>query len=204
MPQRTYALARGETKRLKVQWDRQGRARVFLDSNELAPTESSPPRYRLPDGSMLALHLDEGGPDILREGERLPGSRFDPQHQLLVAVSVLLAVAVLHFAVQWIPLEQWLPRDFPLNGYFGWAPAVGLAYLVLGFLLYYRSRAALYTAMTVSFVEASALATLYLMHAHYAHFKLALAMFAPFAMLFVGSDALDQLKPRESVSTETA
>lgn len=198
MPQRTYALSRGETKRLKVQWDRQGRTRVFLDSNEIAPAESSPPRYRLPDGSMLALHIDEGGLDILRDGERLPGSRFDPQHQLFVAVSVLLAVAALHFAVQWIPLERGLPRDFPLNGYFGWALAVGLVYLVLGFLLYHRSRAALYTAMTLSFVEASVLAILYLMYAHDVHFKLALAMFAPFAMLFVGNDALDQLKPPES------
>jgi hypothetical protein len=203
MPQRTYALAHGETKRLKVRWDRYGRTRVFLDSNELAPASSSPPRYRLPDGSMLALHVDEGGLDILRDGERLPGSRFDPHHQLFVAVSVLLAVAVFHFAVQWIPLEQWLPRDFPLNGYFGWASAVGLVYLVLGFLLYHRSRAALYTAMALSFVEAAALATLYLMYAHDAHFKLALLLFAPFALLFVGSDALDQLKPRESVSTET-
>jgi len=202
MPRRSYALARGESKRLKVQWDRYGRTRVFLDSNELAPASSSPPRYRLPDGSVLALHVDEGGLDILRDGERLPGSRFDPQHQLFVAVSVLLAVAVLHFVVQWIPLKQWLPRDFPLNDYWGWAPAVGLAYLVLGFLLYYRSRAALYTAMTLSFVEASALMTLYLMYAHDAHVKLALAMFAPFAMLFVGNDALDQLKPRESVSTQ--
>ena len=40
------------------------------------------------------------------------------------------------------------------------------------------------------------------MYAHDAHFKLALAMFAPFAVLFVGNDALDQLKPRESVPTE--
>jgi hypothetical protein len=199
MPQRTYALAHGETKRLKVRWDRQRRTRVFLDSSEIAPIESSPPRYRLPDGSILALHVDEGGLDILRDGERLPGSRFDPQHQLFVAVSVLLAVAVLHFAVQLTPLEQGLPRDFPLNGYFGWAPAVGLVYLTLGFLLYHRSRAALYSAMTLSFVEAAALATLYLMYAHDVHLKLAFLLFAPFAMLFLGNDALDQLKPpRES------
>lgn len=203
MPQRSYALARGETKRLKVRWDRYGRTRVFLDSNELAPASSSPPRYRLPDGSVLTLHVDEGGLDILRDGERLPGSRFDPHHQLFVSVATLLALAALHFAAPWVPLKQWLPRDFPLNDYWSWAPAVGLAYLVLGFLLYYRSRAALYTAMALSFVEAAALATLYLMYAHDAHFKIALAMFAPFALLFVGDDALDQLKPRESVSAGT-
>jgi hypothetical protein len=198
MPVRSYALTRGEPKRLKVQWNRQGQIRVLLDSNELAPVPGPGPlSYRLPDASVLTLYLDDDGLDILRDGERLPGSRFDPQQQLFVSVIVLVVLAFAHFVVPWIPLRQMLPRDFPAKEITAWAPAAGLLYLAFAFLLYRRSRAALWTAMMVWFAEAVGWSTLYLLYSHGHWIKILLILFSPIGLLFTADDAIVQLKAEE-------
>jgi hypothetical protein len=201
MPERLYALARGESKRLKVKWNRRGQVRVFLDSNELAPTGSHPPSFRLPDASVITAYLDPDGLDILRDSERLPGSRFDPQHQIFISAATLVILAVAHFAIPWIPLRQMLPRDFPSNELSGWAPVAGLLYLAFGFLVYRRSRAALWAAMSVWFVEASGLATLYMLYSHEIRFKLLIVLFGLIGLLFTADDAIVQLRPG-SVDTD--
>jgi hypothetical protein len=198
-----FALARGEPKRLKVEWGYGGPARVFLDSNEIARTGSDPPEYRLPDGSVIALFSNDGKLDILHDGERLPGSRFDPQHQLFVAVATLLLIAAAHFAVWWITRQHPLPRDLRLNQLADWTPAAGLFYLVIGVLLYRRSRVALYIAMAAWFVEATYLVIVSAfydrtMRRHRSFFLL----YLPIGLLLTADDALAQLKPRKRASPE--
>jgi hypothetical protein len=197
MPESHYALARGEPKRLKVDWGSH-HARVFLDSNEIAQTGSDPPEYRLPDGSVIALFFDREGLDILRDGERLPGSQFEPQHRLLGAVATLLIIAAVHFVVWWMLRKQTLPRGFRLNQLADWLPAAGLAYLVLGVLVYYRSRAALWVAMAAWLVEAS---YLILVLSYYSRpgrgYRGLFILYGPLGLLFIADDALVQLKPRK-------
>lgn len=203
MPESHYALTRGEPKRLKVQWGHIGQPRVFLDSNEIAQTGSNPPEFRLPDGSVIALFIDREGLDILRDGERLPGSRFEPQHQLLVAVATLLIIAAGHFVVWWMLRKDTLPRGFHLSQIADWLPAAGLAYLVLGVLVYYRSRAALWVAMAVWLVEASYLILVlsYYSRPGRGHRGLFI-LYGPLGLLFIADDALDQLKPRKRASAD--
>lgn len=209
MPVQSYALARGEPKRLKVEWwggfrhpngYEPGHARVFLDSNEIAQTGSDPLEYRLPDGSVIALFFDPDDPkglDVLRDGERLPGSRFEPRHQLLVAVATLLIIAAAHFVVWWILRKETLPRGFHLRQLADWAPAAGLAYLGLGVLVYYRSRAALWGAMAAWLVEASYLILVLIYYTSPREGREGLILYSPLALLFIADDALNQLKPRK-------
>jgi hypothetical protein len=219
MPVQSYALARGEPKRLKVDWWGgykiegwgvyryvPGQARVFLDSNEIAQTGSDPLEYRLPDGSVIALFFDPNdpnGPDVLRDGERLPGSRFEPQHQLFVGVATLLGIAVAHFAVWWILRKETLPGGFHLIA--DWIPAAGLAYLVLGALVYYRSRAALWVSMAAWALEVSGLILVAMYYSGRAGGGKAArlcALYTPIGLLLIADDALNQLKPRKRASAD--
>ncbi len=213
MSVRSYALARGEPKRLKVEWwggfrypngdYEPGHARVFLDSNEIAQTGSDPLEYRLPDGSVIALFFDNGELDVLRDGERLPGSRFEPRHQLFVGVATLLLIAAGHFAVWWMTRQHTLPRGFHLSQLAGWAPAAGLAYLGLGILVYYRSRAALWGAMAAWVVEVSYLILVLLYYSRGSGYAARLsALYSPIGLLLIADDALNQLKPRKRASAD--
>src|SRR6185436_19043277 len=112
MPVRRFAIDRGEPKRLTVKWSVGGRsAEVLLDGNPLVPIEPGGLRYRLPDGRPLAVSIEAetGNLDVIRDGEFLPGTRFDPHHQVFLAYATLFALAALHCLVPLLPLERVLP-----------------------------------------------------------------------------------------------
>ena len=107
VPTRRFAIDRGAAKRLSISWERGGRTlRVFLDGLELPSTMPAGNDFRLPDGRPLAVDVDaaSGTVDVICDGDFLPGTRFDPHHQLLLAYVTLFLVGTLHIAVAFLHL----------------------------------------------------------------------------------------------------
>jgi hypothetical protein len=150
MPKRKFALERGGPRRLQVQWGHRG-LKVFLDGLEVPPSGRND--YRLHDGSWVHVDVDaEGAVDVLRDGQFLPGTRFDPFYQVLVASAIVLALAALHLALAFLPLAQWLPEaaGLPLKA-IAWVCAI--LYALLGLAARQSSKAALMAAIALFSIE---------------------------------------------------
>jgi hypothetical protein len=132
-----------------------------------------------------------GTVDVICDGAFLPGTRFDPHHQLFLAYATLFLVAAVHVALAFLPIDHWLPdaQGLPLA-------AAGLAlaafYGLAGASVVRRSRMGLYLATSAAALEGSFLAIL-LFLAGFSQIKLLLVLFLPLAPLLTGFSALDEL-----------
>lgn len=153
MPKRRFALERGGPRRLQVQWGHKG-LKVFLDGLEVPPSGPHRGDYRLPDGSWIHVDMDAQSStvDVLRDGQFLPGTRFDPFYQVTIAYAIVLALAGLHAVLAFLPFEQWIPEaaGLPLKT-IAWALAAVFA--LLGLAARQRSKAALMAAIALFSIE---------------------------------------------------
>jgi hypothetical protein len=202
VPTRRFAIDRGGAKRLTVSWGRGGRdLRVLLDSFELVPTAFGGKDFRLPDGRTLMVDVDSanGTVDVICDGAFLPGTRFDPEHQLFLAYVMLFLLAAAHVALPFLPIDSWLPdaEGLPLG-------AAGLAlaafYGLAGAAVARRSRIGLYLATSAVTLEGGLLASV-LFLAGFEHVKLLLVLFLPLAPLLTGISALDALQHQDQPMT---
>jgi hypothetical protein len=148
----------------------------------------------MPDGSLIAAYVDDGNVDVLHDGQRLPGSHFDPHHQLAVAYLSLAAVAAIHLAVFWLPIREFLVESVPFPALVTGTAVLGTAYAALSLAIFRRSRAALFVALALTGLEAAFLTVLYLTLAPVFRTRVVLLLFVPCALLLPGIDALDQLE----------
>jgi hypothetical protein len=111
MPKRRFALERGGPRRPLIQGGHTG-LKVFLDGLEVPPSGSHRNDYRLPDGSWVHVDVDSQSStvDVLRDGQFLPGTRFDPFHQVTIAWAIVMALAAANAALAFLPLDQWIPE----------------------------------------------------------------------------------------------
>jgi len=153
MPKRRFALERGGPRRLQVQWGRTG-VKVFLDGLEVPPSGSHRNDYRLPDGSWVHVDVDAQSStvDVLRDGQFLPGTRFDPFYQATIAWAIVLGLAAVNVVLAFLPFEQWIPEaaGLPLKT-IAWALAAVFA--LLGLAARQRSKAALMAAIALFSIE---------------------------------------------------
>jgi len=153
MPQRKFALERGGPRRLQVKWGGSG-VKVLLDDMEVPRAGPHRGDYRLPDGSWIHVDVDaaQSTIDVLRDGQFLPGTRFDPFHQLAVTFCILYGLSALHAVLAWLPIDSVLPPDvhIPLRSV---SLGLAVAYAVLGFAVSKRSKAAMFAAISLFAVE---------------------------------------------------
>jgi len=200
MPQRRFALERGGPRRLRVQWGREG-LKVFLDELEVPPAGPHPNDYRLPDGSWVHVDVDPrfSTVDVLRDGDFLPGTRFDPFHQLAVAYGILFALAALHAVLIVVPLERVMPAALGRSlGPF--CVALAALYALLGWGVLLRSKAALIGGITLFVAEGVVFGTVAL--AFPARRLVIYALLAVGAGLLQGLDALRVLALSEKSPAE--
>jgi hypothetical protein len=95
--------------------------------------------------------------DVLRDGQFLPGTRFDPFHQVTIACAIVLAIAAANVALAFLPLDQWLPEaaGLPVKT-IAWALAA--AFAALGLAARQRSKIALMAAIALFVIEGLAFA----------------------------------------------
>jgi hypothetical protein len=197
MPQRKFALERGGPRRLRVKWGwGSSGVKVFLDDMEVPPAGPHQGDYRLPDGTWVHVDVDaqQSSVDVLRDGQFLPGSRFDPFQQLAVTYVILLGLGVLHAVLAWLPIDSVLPPDIhiPLR-----SVSLGLAfgYAFLGFAVSKRSKPAMFAAISLFTVEAVCIGFVGLA---FAGRKLIIgALLATAAGLIQGLDALREIEISE-------
>jgi hypothetical protein len=155
MKTRTFSLADGEPRRLRIEYVRSflGKPRstsVFLDGAPLARTDGESLNERLPDGSALALNWIKTfhGYELhlVRDGAPVPGSEADPQQRLLRLANLLYVVAGLTIAVSALALFGGASGHLGLG-----VPSAleGAVVAVLGYLIGRRSRVALALAIAL-------------------------------------------------------
>jgi hypothetical protein len=123
-----------------------------LDGLEVPPSGRND--YRLPDGSWVHVDVDyqSNTVDVLRDGQFLPGTRFDPFYQVTIAYAIVLALAVVNAALSFLPLDRWLPdaAGLPVKT-IAWALAAAFAFL--GLAARQRSKIALMAAIALFGIE---------------------------------------------------
>jgi len=195
MPTKRFAIDRGGEKRLSISWGIGGRnLRVLLDGLELPPTAPGGRDFRLPDGRPLAVDVDarSGVVDVICDGAFLPGTRFDPYHQLLLAAAILFVLGGLHIAAAFLPVAEWFPgtEGLPIV-----AAGVAVFYLAAGLAVSRRSRVFLYLSTLAATLEAVILAIALFLAG--LNVKLLLLLFLPLAPLFPGFSALEEISIEE-------
>jgi hypothetical protein len=210
MPSRRYALEHGGPKRLEVRWQGHGEdLKVFVDNCEVQPLKPFATDYRLPDGSLLSItDISEGEQfemALLRDGQFVPGTRFDPAFQVQVASVTLLVAGAVHIVVPFV-LGDWLRQLAAGLPIVSTLPVVGLVLGGLGLGVMKRSKIAVMIATLLFGAEVLALGTALLVVVLRDSSYIRLAVFGGFALVVIlglvsqAWSAVDELREKQPTS----
>ncbi len=164
MPKQLLALERNGPKRLEIAWDLRWRmVTVKVDSQEIGRIEGGMEavqkgqEFILPDGRVLLVQLKRNlfsaNLEVKMDGKPVPGSSTDPESRWRTAYGILFFLAGLNII---LGLVVWL-FDITYLASIGLGVSsilFGLVFLVLGYFVRQKSKAALIIAIIIFTIDA--------------------------------------------------